>query len=161
MKTVETANVEPSIDVDALRSVLEEFPVSLAILFGSRADGRARSASDVDVAVEFDDLRPTDPDYNDVFLGLSAALSRTFRTDEVDLVDVQDAAPPLLDSILGRGVLVLGDPNRAEELRNQRLDAGSKREPRARFDAALSRIDAHLDADDRGGPSASESESNG
>lgn len=41
------------LDLDGIRSVLEEAPVTLAVLYGSRTRGEARSGSDVDVAVSF------------------------------------------------------------------------------------------------------------
>lgn len=40
-------------DLDVIRSVLEEAPVTLAVLYGSHARGEARPGSDVDVAVSF------------------------------------------------------------------------------------------------------------
>lgn len=145
------------LDLESLRAVLREHPVDLAILFGSHATGTARESSDVDVAVEFDALRPSDPGYNDVFLGLSADLSEALGTDDVDLVDLHTVSPSLAASIFEHGVLLVGDRDDAADRREELTAAdGERPSPRERLDAALAKIDAHLDADESGVPAAGE-----
>lgn len=149
MRTVESASIDTSLDLDALRTVLREHPVQLAILFGSHATGRAHEASDIDIAVEFSDQRPADPGYNDTFLGLSADLSEALETDAVDLVDVRTVSPELATAIFENGVLLVGDQDHAVDLHRQvTRDESEPRSPRERLDTALARIDDHLDADD-------------
>jgi predicted nucleotidyltransferase len=145
MRTVESTALDTSLDLDTLQGVLQEYPVDLAILFGSHATGTAHATSDIDLAVAFDDHRPPDPSYNDVFLGLSADLSDALGTDNVDLVDLHTASPALVTAIFERGILLVGEPAHAAELRQQLPTAESDQEsPRDRLDAALDRIDDHL-----------------
>ncbi|WP_424018599.1 type VII toxin-antitoxin system MntA family adenylyltransferase antitoxin [Halorientalis pallida] len=149
MRTVESASVDTSLDLDTLRAVLRAHPVKLAILFGSHATGTAHEASDIDIAVEFSDQRPADPNYNDTFFGLSADLSETLETDAVDLVDVRTVSPDLATAIFENGVLLVGEHEHAVELRRQVTQSESDaRSPRERLDAAVARIDDHLDTDD-------------
>ena len=84
MKTAESIALDTSLDLDALQAVLREHPVRLAILFGSHATETTHATSDIDLAVEFDEHRPSEPSYNDVFLGVSADLSDALETDDVD-----------------------------------------------------------------------------
>lgn len=158
MRTVESASIDTSLDLDALRAVLREHPVQLAILFGSHATGRAHEASDIDLAVEFSDQRPADPGYNETFLGLSTDLSETLETDAVDLVDVRTVSPELATAIFESGLLLVGDHEDAIDLRRQVTpDESETRSPRERLDAALARIDDHLDGDDTEVPASGES----
>ncbi|MFB6252708.1 MAG: nucleotidyltransferase family protein [Halobellus sp.] len=160
MKTVESTPIDPSFDLDTLGDVLREHPVRLAILFGSHATGRTHPESDVDLAVEFESQRPSDPEYNEVFFGLSADFSDALGTDDVDLVDLHAASPELVSAVFEHGILLVGDPTHAEELR-RRLSATGKesQSPRERLDAALERIDAHLDGGQTGVPAAGDSDS--
>lgn len=162
MRTAETADLDLSFDLDVIRETLREHPVQLAILFGSYATGTANATSDVDIAVEFDARRPTDPEYNDAFLGLSADLSDALGTNDVDLVDLRSASPAVAESIFSDGVLLVGTEEHAAELRQQRTTTDAETQsPRERIDTALARIDAHLDDGDDGVPATGERERNG
>ncbi|HEX6277890.1 MAG TPA: nucleotidyltransferase domain-containing protein [Polyangiaceae bacterium] len=80
----------------AIRRVLTpRGDVELGLVFGSTARGTATSGSDVDVAVlgNAADL-----------LGISAALSRELERD-VQVVRLEDAGIPLLESIIEDGVV--------------------------------------------------------
>ncbi|MEF8826269.1 MAG: nucleotidyltransferase domain-containing protein [Halapricum sp.] len=149
MRTAASTALDVSFDLDALQAVLREHPVTLAILFGSHATETTHTTSDIDLAVEFDAHRPSDPSYNDVFFGLSADLSETLETDDVDLVDLHTVSPALAAAIFEHGVLLVGDQEHAAALRRQLTAAESDQpSPRERLDAALARIDAHLDESD-------------
>lgn len=145
MKPVESASIGDSLPIAELQSVLREYPVRLAIVFGSRASGNTHRSSDTDVAIEFESIDRESSAYNEVFFGLSADLSSELVTDDVDLVDVQTLSPAVAESILEDGVLLVGDLAYAEDLL-QRIAAESsdERSPRERFDAALRKIDDHL-----------------
>jgi predicted nucleotidyltransferase len=162
MRTVESATLSAPFDLDALQAVLREHPVQLAILFGSHASETTHARSDIDLAVEFDTHRPSDPNYNDVFLGLSADLSDALETDAIDLVDLHTVSPSLAASIFENGVLLVGDAEHAGDLRHQLLAGETDQQsPRERLDAALDRIDDHLGDGDAGVPAAGEREDNG
>src|SRR6056297_529271 len=145
MRTSENAAIDESLPLGTLQEVLQEHPVQLAILFGSHATGESHSRSDIDIAVEFNTVRPSDPDYNEVFLGLSVGLSEALETDDVDLVNLQTTSPELAETIFDHGVLLIGDREHVAEIRRQ-LTATEKQtqSPRERFDAAVARIDRHL-----------------
>lgn len=146
MKTCEDATFDDAIPLETARTVLREHDVRVGILFGSQATGETHARSDIDIAVEFDDVRPGDSDYNETFLKLSADLSEALGTDDVDLVDLRTAPPELVASVFDRGVLLAGDPDDAATLRDELEDAtADDRTPRERFDAALAKIDAHLE----------------
>lgn len=145
MQTVEASDIGDELPLDELRAVLDARPVRLAILFGSHASGDARSRSDVDLAVELERLRPGDAGYNDVFFGLSADVSERLETNDVDVVDVHSASPSLARAIFEDGVLLVGTPERAAELRRRLARAErEERSPRKRFDDAVRRIDEHF-----------------
>jgi predicted nucleotidyltransferase len=162
MRTAGSTTLDTSLDLDALQELLQEHPVRLAILFGSHATETTHSKSDIDIAVEFDTHRPTEPGYNDVFLGLSADLSDLLETDDVDLVDLHGASSSLATAIFEDGVLLVGEEEHATELRRQLSAAESEQpSPREQFDAALDRIDAHLDNSDTGVPATGDTEEDG
>lgn len=88
--------------VEALRKALRgRTDVRLALLFGSRAKGRARPDSDADVAVLGKDL--------DLWK-LTADLSHAAGV-EVDVVDLKDPGYPLLNVLL-RDAVVLHEGER-------------------------------------------------
>lgn len=162
MRTAESTTLDASLDLDALQAVLREHPVRLAILFGSHPTRSTHATSDIDLAVEFDDHRPTDPSYNDVFLGLSADLSDVLETDDVDLVDLHAVSPVLAAAIFENGVLLVGAAEHATELRRQlTAHESDQQSPRDRLDAALDRIDDHLGDGDTGVPATGEAEDDG
>ena len=162
MRTAESITLDASLDLDGLQAVLREHPVRLAILFGSHATGTTHATSDIDLAVAFNDHRPPDPSYNDVFLGLSADLSDALETDDVDLVDLHAVSPPLAAAIFENGVLLVGSEEHAAELRRQLTARESDQQsPRDRLDAALDRIDDHLGDGDAGVPVTGRSEDDG
>jgi len=78
----------------SVRRVLKRRPVEFAYLFGSRARGRARASSDVDLAA-FLSPRLTPRRRERERLLLLGELCSALRRDAVDLVILNDA-PPLL-----------------------------------------------------------------
>ena len=93
--------VDPQL-LESLRSTCARFPtVRVAMLFGSRATGRAGPASDVDLGV----LCADEDRY-----ALACALTDALGLD-VDLVDLSRASVPLREEILRDGVIVYeGEP---------------------------------------------------
>lgn len=162
MRTIAATDIETPLDIEALQTLLQDHSVKLAILFGSHATGDVHSESDVDLAVEFSSQRPSDPHYNETFLGLSADISHALGTNDVDLVDLHTVSPALASSVFDTGILLVGDEKHASELREE-LTAGEadRQTPRDRFDSALARIDTHLDGDSSAVPVAGDSDGNG
>lgn len=129
-----------SIDSDALRRVFLEHPVRLAIVFGSHVRGTAHSTSDVDLAIEFDDS-VSDQEYAEARLRLIADVSSAFGQNAVDVADLRDMAPSIGQSALEHGVVIVGNPERAEQHleRFTETAASSDRSRRERFDEILER----------------------
>jgi predicted nucleotidyltransferase len=147
MRSVEATDIRDTLPLETLRSVLQDHPVQLAILFGSYARGTAHPRSDIDIAIELDTLRPADQDYNDVFFTLSADLSETLGTDDIDLVDIHTLSPTLAETVFDNGICLIGDWAHAAELRYRVVTTESdsdERSPRQRFDTALVKINEHL-----------------
>lgn len=102
-------------NVDELRPKLELIlaarPVRLAYLFGSHAAGRARADSDIDVAVLLDGSLSAEERFEER-MHLIGELQTLFRTDDVDIVILNEAAPLLAFEVLRNGkLLYCVDPN--------------------------------------------------
>lgn len=135
------ADEDASIDREALIGVLEEHPVSLAVLFGSAVRAERHPKSDIDVAVAFEDSAAGGLDDR---LSLSADLSVALDTDEIDLAVVDDLDPLVGVRAFSEGELLVGTEQQFADRRRQfeRLAEREDREPPGkRFDAALERID--------------------
>lgn len=110
----------PDSVIEALRGALSgRKDVRLALLFGSRARGRAHPGSDADVAVLGQNLD---------LLALAADLSAAARV-EVDVVSLEDPGYPLLNALL-RDSIVLHEAGRG---------AAARWRSRALLDAELDR----------------------
>lgn len=142
--TDESKVEESTLPMGRLRSVFEEQPIQLAVLFGSHATGRVHAGSDVDIAVEFDGIRPGDNEYNDTLFGLVAELSRILDTDDVDVVDIHTLGPDVASAVFENGTVLLGDEARFQELGEELTNGRDDQPPAERFDDALTKIDEHL-----------------
>jgi uncharacterized protein len=101
--------------VEHLRKYFEERPdlgVASAYLFGSQAEGRAHRESDIDVAVLLQwDRYPTHGERFDARVTLSSELIAVLNHNEVDVVILNDAPPPLGRKIVYDGIRAyLADP---------------------------------------------------
>lgn len=101
--------------VERLKKYFEERPdlgIASVYLFGSQAEGRAHRESDIDVAVLFDWHRyPTRRERLDLRVSLSSELIGALNHNEVDVVILNDAPPPLGRKIIYDGIRVyVGDP---------------------------------------------------
>lgn len=86
-----------SLDLDAIRTVLQRHRVELAIVFGSYARGKARPGSDLDLAISTDRVDK---------LKLAGDLSSVTGTT-VDLVDAWTTNHALLGELAREGVVIL------------------------------------------------------
>ena len=89
-----------------IRAVLEQHPkVTLAIMFGSMANGTARPESDLDLAVHAD--KPLSAEEKMRLIGDLAVLTGR----PVDLIDMRTAGLPVLKQIFTKGRRILGTPS--------------------------------------------------
>ena len=102
-----------------LRQVLAEHGnVRLAILFGSRATGHAKTHSDLDLAVQMS--APPSAEHK---IELIEKLAQATGLP-IDLIDLKNAGEPLLGQILKHGIRLLGsDTDYAALLNRHLLDA--------------------------------------
>lgn len=101
--------------IDEVSEVLEGKPVSFAMLFGSVATDDAKERSDIDLAVEFETVRPGDDGYSDVFLETYNAVDEAVSV-EVDLIDVHAMSPGFASFALDAGIILFGSEERRREL---------------------------------------------
>ncbi len=87
-----------------------------AYLFGSHATGRAQAHSDIDVAVYVDALRTRDAAYG-YTAELTAHLMAALRSNEIDVVILNQAPPVLYHRILRDGRRILARDLRATTTR--------------------------------------------
>jgi len=134
-----------SIDTDRIRTVLDRYPVRLAVLFGSQVTGVADASSDVDLAVEFEG---SIDDPGETLLSLLADLSVRLDRNDIDLSLVDDLDPRVGRAAFSHGVLLSGSAERANALRDEFEAAAERRESdgslRERLDETLERVDRHV-----------------
>jgi predicted nucleotidyltransferase len=111
-KVDERARVPPvdAAERERLARALDRPEVVSALLFGSQATGRASALSDVDVAVWLDASLDRSA-YRDLTLQLMGEASEALRTDEVQVVILNDAPPLLAHRAIRDGIrLIDRDP---------------------------------------------------
>ena len=76
-------------------TIFKEYPsIISAYLFGSRARGNFSKISDYDFAIQIDESKLPKRKYTDLKLDLIGGLSKALKTDNIDIVILNDA--PLL-----------------------------------------------------------------
>jgi uncharacterized protein len=104
--------MEPDQLVNVLTGFLMREPdVSMAYLFGSQAQGRAHTLSDVDVAVLFAE-RLTPEEQSGARLRLMGELMALLRREDVDLVVLNQASLLLRQRVLRDGRLLFANDDR-------------------------------------------------
>lgn len=149
MRRPTTAHImEPAADElddvpEPIGSVLREHPVRTAVLFGSRVQGTETAESDLDIAVEFDVDHSVDERHR-ARLELIVDLMEALDTDDIDVADLSAIRPAVGASALRTGVVLLGDADRVERLREdfERRTTHRSHEERMRaFDELLARLE--------------------
>jgi predicted nucleotidyltransferase len=111
-----------------VREAVADLPVAVLVIFGSRARGRARPDSDLDVAVlpeALDDL-----DRRRLQVALISALGDLVPGERVDVVFLDEAPELLRQRVMEHGqVVVCRDPARWRELRVRTMREHADREP--------------------------------
>ncbi|MDY6788392.1 MAG: nucleotidyltransferase domain-containing protein [Candidatus Nanohaloarchaea archaeon] len=99
---------------EMLGKCLEEFPLDLAFVFGSRADRSEDKYSDLDVAVKFkrdiskeDKLKLMDK--------ITAEIIGETRIEKVDLLDLDNSDLEIAYNAVSEGKRVLGSEEQAQE----------------------------------------------
>ena len=121
----EALTAVPNFD-DTIRIVLESYPIEFGLLFGSQAQKKARSESDLDIAVFFS-KKENVKERRRLRRMLLPQLSLATGIDNIDLIVLNDAPDPVLkvETLKGRPILVRNRPlylNFREESIKQFLD---------------------------------------
>jgi predicted nucleotidyltransferase len=110
------------------------------MLFGSAGRGTMHERSDVDVAVAFEDVRPTDDEYSRVYVALLSAVDDALSAD-VDVVDVHSMTPQFARAAFENGTVVVGSEEQRVELADELAGAAtSVDDARCRVAAAVNRL---------------------
>lgn len=89
--------------IKQIQTALSDWPeISIAVLFGSLAEGNARTGSDLDLAVQLTTMITAQQKMKLV----SDLAVQTGRP--VDLIDLRDVGHPLLGEIVEKGIMVRG-----------------------------------------------------
>jgi predicted nucleotidyltransferase len=96
-----------TLDTEAIERVVDDAPVTLAILYGSYARGTATSRSDVDFAVAFEESLSS-AERTRARLSLIEELTTALGTDDVDVVPLQRAPAELRHAIHSEGIVLSG-----------------------------------------------------
>lgn len=107
------------IEKDRLNEIFKKNQVVLAYLFGSVAKNKTGSLSDIDIAVLLDEKVPSVQHF-DRKLAIMGQLSDLFKTDNIDVVLLNETPPLLTHRIIKEGKIIfsLSKKNRLEfELR--------------------------------------------
>lgn len=88
-----------------LKKLFKKRKVVFAYLFGSQVEGKTGPLSDIDVAVYLDEKIPSQECF-DLKLKILGGLMDIFKTDNIDVVILNEAPPLLSHRILKEGKLV-------------------------------------------------------
>ena len=105
--------VIPQSDLEQLEQKLRKFfskieDITLAYLFGSTVRGEANSLSDIDIAVFFDDTLLQEEAF-DLQLEVISELTGLLKTNNVDLVVLNDSPLLLTYNIIRNGIILKSD----------------------------------------------------
>lgn len=115
------------------RALLPLADVRAALVFGSRATGRARPDSDIDIAVLLAKA-PRSEERKNVSWSLLTALGSELRSDRVDLVLLNEAPPKLAFHVLKHGLVAFArDPVELHRFRVRTYSLHADYEPVERF----------------------------
>jgi predicted nucleotidyltransferase len=126
--------------VERMCEVLERHSVAFAMVFGSRGRETADADSDIDIAVEFADVRPADDGYSTTYLRLVTDLTDALDMT-VDVVDVHSMPPRFAHAAFDTGTVVHGTETRRRRLVDELAgDPITLDEARSRVSAAVERM---------------------
>lgn len=91
-----------------LAKIFKKQKVVFAYLFGSQTKGKIGPLSDIDIAVYFKEKISPEVRF-DLKLKIIGNLTNLFKTNDIDVVSLNDAPPLLAHRILKEGVVIFSD----------------------------------------------------
>ncbi len=125
-----------AVDTDAIIEVLDDAPVTAAVLYGSHARGDATADSDVDLAVVFDDSLES-VERTRARLGLIERLTARLGIDDIDVVPLARTHATLRREIDDDGIVIYGSPDALPAMD----DSSPAADQMAAFDELLTEIE--------------------
>jgi len=117
MRRADDVSIE-GLDLASIRSILEESPVRVAILYGSFARGEANERSDVDLAVDFEESLSS-VQRTQARLALIDQMSRKLRKDAVDVVPLSRMPEEFRREVLADGILLIGSIEEGQDVESE------------------------------------------
>lgn len=130
----------PDLDLDTIAQVLDEAPVTLAVLYGSYARGDATAKSDIDLAVEFEESLSS-VERTRGRLSLIERLTTELGTDGIDVTPISRVSTEFLEEIRADGILIYGSPAELERYYGQSVERSNHRDRIAEFDDLLGELE--------------------
>lgn len=125
---------------ERLESVLDRHPISFAMVFGSAARGKMDEGSDLDLAVEFDTIRPTEAGYSETYFQFQSAVEDAVPL-RVDVVDVHSMSPQFARAAFEQGETIVGSEDQRADLEDELVgEASSVADAHERVAAAVDRL---------------------
>ncbi|WP_459889436.1 type VII toxin-antitoxin system MntA family adenylyltransferase antitoxin [Halostagnicola bangensis] len=133
---------------EVVTQVVEEYPVELAVLFGSYARGTETPESDIDVAVAFDGDR-SPQERLELRIDLVVELTKALEMDAVDVADFESIRPGIGIAALQTGTVLVGENDQVQhllgDLEQEVTTDGETHEDRMRrFDSILEQLEANV-----------------
>lgn len=135
MKRRDEITVE-NLDIDSIVDILDGFPVTVGILFGSYARGEATQFSDIDLAVEFDESL-TSSERTQNRIALIKQLSTTIETDEIDVIPLSSAPSSLIRAVCMDGIHIYGSKEALDNYQCRSPEMGTHADRLDQFEALL------------------------
>ena len=129
-----------SVDTDTIVSVLDDTPVTVAVLYGSHARGEPTVHSDIDLAVAFDESLSS-LDQTRARLSLIEQLSSTLGTDAIDVVPLSKAPVSLRREIQTDGIILYGSKGQLPPVDDETHTHQTHEDRMDRFDELLTDIE--------------------
>lgn len=117
--------------LNQLQRHLEQFPLDLAIAFGSQVKGDAFKFSDLDIAIRFKSSISNKKKL-ELMDRITVEVMEYTGNEKIDLLDLDEASPEIGYKALKEGKLILGNKEEATELQAKfllkKLDFASVKE---------------------------------
>jgi predicted nucleotidyltransferase len=137
-----------AVDTEPAVQTIEQYPVRLAVLFGSQVRGTATVRSDVDIAVAFEETLSA-TERLDTRIEVTTALVKTLGTNDVDVTDLDSVRPEVGANALKTGTRLVGDPTLLQAYAKRfeqelKENEETHMERMRRFDALLERLETQV-----------------
>jgi len=129
-----------SVDTDRIVSVLDDAPVTVAVLFGSHARREPTAHSDINLAVAFDESLSS-LEQTRARLSLIEQLSSALGTDAIDVVPLSEVPISIRHEIQTDGIVLYGSKDQLPPVDGETHTHQTHEDRMDRFDELLTDIE--------------------